>query len=394
MITELPDNPQEVKMPITLKKALSILGYYFDGRLKRFYLDEHQQLRLKKVEGNEKSIPLLILSRQYYSELAKTYPIDNKSELKKLLKLEFIDEPSTHYHVWHQKDGYSQVNIWRFVNNIPAALITLPESLLIALGNDDAQVAQVKTDSTLFVGRHNALVHSALSNTVITSCQRFVMSTGVLDSRPIRNISADTFAQQLASGFNKAIFPALSAFIRAPERALNLQIVKKILIPFSLVFSCYLIASSTYLVGINYLLQQGGKDQTKEINQVLAAQQEVDLSLQRFLQLKAFWAEQQNSSQLWLVLPELFPYAQFSNIRIVDGRYVLRGSAQKATDLLARLSSLEQVVDAKFDYPTRKSKGRELFVIGFSFSAVKMAIAEAGEIKRQALIQDEVAQND
>ena len=70
-------------------------------------------------------------------------------------------------------------------------------------------------------------------------------------------------------------------------------------------------------------------------------------------------------------MADIFPTAKFTNIRVTNNRYILRGSATKATDLLETLSDNKQVVNAKFDFPTRKNKGRENFVISFELKASK-----------------------
>jgi len=65
------------------------------------------------------------------------------------------------------------------------------------------------------------------------------------------------------------------------------------------------------------------------------------------------------------MMAEVFPTAQFTNIKINKQRFVLRGSATKATDLLENLIQHKQVSDAKFDFPVRKYRGKENFVISF-----------------------------
>jgi len=374
VITEHNSQQTQVTVvPLMLKKALCTLAYYFDGKLHRFYLDENQQVKLKSVDkalnNKEKTLPLLIVARQFYNEQAKTYPIESKSELRKLLALEINDKQLTKHHIWQQKDGQSFVNVWRFNPLVPSAYITLPESLLIALGNESEQVAEVKMNNSLFVGRHNGLIHSALSNAVINNCQRFSMSAGLINNQPVRDILPENLAEHLALSFNQGAMALLPSFSKTPSSIDYLLTLKKIILPFSLVFASYLILSSAYLTTKNYTLQQALLEQTSEVSKALTQQQNFDRNSERYSALQQFLADKNNSAQLWLIMTELFEHARFTNIRIVDGRYILRGSAEKATELLARISQFKMVNNATFDFPTRKSRGQETFVIGFSITA-------------------------
>jgi len=399
VITDISQQIQVPVAPLILKKMLCALAYYFDGELHQFYLDENQQLKLKSVDketqNKERTLALVIVSRQYYNEKAKTYPIENKSELRKLLALEINNEPSTKYHIWQQKDEQSHVNVWKFDSQVPSAFITLPESLLIALGNKTEQVAEVKVNNSFFVGRHNKLIYSALSNAVINNSQRFCMSVGIQNNQAVKEILPDTIAEYLVSAFNQGAIALLPSFSQTPRSINYLHTLKKITLPFSLVFISYLVLSSGYLVVKNHTLQKALSEQVVEINKALTQQQNFDRNSERYTVLQQFLADKKNSAQLWLIMTELFEYARFSNIRIVDGRYVLRGSAEKATELLARISQRKEVSNATFDFPTRKNRNQEIFVIGFNItipltSVMDNSLADETEIKQELSKQKEV----
>jgi hypothetical protein len=369
VISEHTQQRSEIRqLPLILKKLLCKVVRYYDGSVKGFYLDADQQLRLKAVDDGEKRFPIIIVSREFYSEQAKTYPVENKTELNKLLKLEFQHSPSTHYYIWPQKDRQSQVNIWAFERSVPAAFLTLPASLLIALSNEVGQITEVESNNSMFVSQHNGLVHSAIANRMINSYQRFASSTGVPNSAPARKITVSSLAEQLSQGFRNGVASMLPSFIQAPKKSTYVQLCKKVCIPFTIVFTLYLMASSGYLAIKQYSIQQALQKQSQNVDEALSLQQEYDQKVVRYTALQAFLAEQHNSAQLWLVMAELFEHASFTNIRIDNGRYVLRGSAEQATELLARISQFNNIREAKFDFPTRKSRGKELFVIGFAIT--------------------------
>lgn len=374
---------QITTLPFTAKKALCVFGRYFNGNLYRFVLDKDQKLKLQLVEhevddieNNEsktdKPLPLVIVARKFYNEQAKSYPIESKSELNKLLKLEFNEQPLTKYHIWKKQEGQSLVNIWQFEKTVPVANILLPESLLLSLANEEQKIAEIeiidkdKNNHTLFVGKDaNGLIHSSLSSAGINSYQRFIMATGLTHNQTNRKIPQDTLAEELSLGFNGNIWRIIPHFILPPSEHYYSQLLKKIMVPFSLVFVLYLTTSSLYLVTKQYYLNQGLLGQTEQVEQAITQQQNFDNNLERYTTLQTFLIDKKNSASLWLIMQALFEHAQFTNIRIDNGRYILRGSTDRATDLLEIISQFSNVSDAKFDFPTRNNRGSETFVIGF-----------------------------
>lgn len=127
-----------------LKKILcSFVGYY-DGALNCFETSSNGELTLKQVSEHniDKKFLILIVARNFYSEQARNYPVENKKELKKLLNLEFSSSSAlskTFFHSWpdckktsDKVNTQSAVNIWQFNNCVPTAYLTLPESLLFS----------------------------------------------------------------------------------------------------------------------------------------------------------------------------------------------------------------------------------------------------------------------
>ncbi len=357
-------------LPKSFKQLLSTFGGYYNGQMYRFSLDAEQKLTLQLVKQNDFSALIVIVARQFYHEQAKTYPIENKTELKKLLALEFSDNENTYYHLWGYKEGTSQVNIWQYNLQVPSALLKLPETLLLALTAKENQVIEINNSEhkkqSLFVGRSGDLIYSIIKNSVINSSQLFAMSIGIGKTPQDRIVAVNDNAEQLASGIKQLSLPIISAFIQKPKVESRLQLLKNIALPFFIVLGLYFSASSVFLTYKQQNLQQSLASQSSEVSVALERQQAFDQQLTRYSQLQTFLSSQQASSPLWFVMADLFPQAKFTNIRIAANRFVIRGSTEKATDLLELLSNMPQVIDAKFDFPTRNSRNQEVFVISFN----------------------------
>jgi len=359
-------------LPLFIKKLLCKFARYYNGKMFRFVLN-NSTLNLAPDENSENKPLLLIVSRAFYTEQAKSFPIDNKAELNKLLALQYPTENNYHTHSWGSENGQSQVNIWQFDQQLPAASLCLPETLLLALSAQEQQVLSLVKETndnennkpTLFIGRLGKVIHSLVPTVVINSAQRFIMSIGIPPTDDNVEISADSLPTQLGNGIKKLSLPLISNFIQRGQKADNLQRLKNITAPLLLVLSIYLALSSGYLLFKKFNLQQQLDQNSSEVSQALDIQQLLDKNQTRYLALNDFLASQQNRSPLWLIMVDIFPEAQFTNIRFENERYVLRGSAKQATDVLELFNDNARVLEAKFDFPTRKSRNRDNFVISF-----------------------------
>jgi len=363
----------------SMKKILcTVAGYYQDG-LYRFALNEQSQLTLIAMPmENQPKIPrLLIIARKHYHEQVQDYPIENKRELKKLLALEYGEDSC--YHIWQNNEvtftGKHQVNIWQFDSAIPNRFIRLPETLLLALTAKAEQIVSAQNGlpqtshsqkfKTTFIGRQGKLIQSSPQTVLIHSTQRFASSIGIAQLTTDKIITPENYANALALAMKKLSPRLLFSFIKAPKVADRLALLKNISVPFFLVLSGYLAITSLYLTYQNTNKAQQLSSQSSEVSIALQQQQNVDNDLAQYVALQAFFKDKKTTTQFWLVMAELFPQAQFSNIRTSGPRFVLRGKAKQATQVLELLSNNTRVQDAKFDFPTRKNRGLENFVISF-----------------------------
>jgi hypothetical protein len=363
----------------SMKKILcTFAGYYQDG-LYRFVLNDKAQLTLIAMPIiNEPKIPrLLIIARKHYHEQVQDYPIENKRELKKLLALEYGDDSS--YYIWQNNEvtfsGKHQVNIWQFDSAIPNCFIQLPETLLLALTAKAEQIVSAQNGlpqtshsqklKTTFIGRQGKLIQSSPQTVLIHSSQRFASSIGIAQLTKDKIITPENYVNELTLAMKKLSPSLLFSFIKTPTAADRLTLLKHVSVPFFLVLSAYLALTSLYLTYQNTSKTQQLSSQSNEVSIALQQQQKIDNNMAQYVALQAFIKDKKTTSQFWLVMAELFPQAQFSNVSTSGPRFVLRGKAKQATQVLELLSNNTRVQDAKFDFATRKNRGLENFVISF-----------------------------
>ena len=129
--------------------------------------------------------------------------------------------------------------------------------------------------------------------------------------------------------------------------------------------------TSAYLGYKTHSVQTQLAQNKSSVNQALNTLEQFEATNAQLNTLQGFTQSQQLASSLFFVLQQLVTTAELSNIRFEDNRYILRGTANKATDALQIILNNERVNNAKFDYPSRKERGGESFVISFTLNTAQ-----------------------
>lgn len=356
------------------KKIFCAFAYYYDGQYHKFLLNEQGDLVLSEVE-KPSSAKILILARKYYQESVKTYPLTNKKEITKLLAMESLVSEQSHI-VWQAKEEQTTVNLWLFDKDAPRGGLTLPESLLLAMTINEKEIVEYSGKQNAFLCRFNQAVYSSIKSSLISNSYFFAQSVGISENDSEQIITSNAFAEKLVQGIAKLPINLLTSFFAKVSDSTKSLIALKVFVPIVSVFSLYLVLSSAYLV-INNISLKSELDSRKEvINSALDQQQKYDQNSRRYQQLQKFYQSQSLLSPFWLVITDITPNSELTNLRLINDRFVMRGKAEKATTILEQVNNLAYVADAKFDFPTRQVRGKESFVISFTLTddAVKQSI--------------------
>jgi len=132
-------------------------------------------------------------------------------------------------------------------------------------------------------------------------------------------------------------------------------------------------------------LQQQLNASKAEVKEALDIQDEY-IALQQYRQnLSELSSQFSSNAVIWSILLPLYSEAKFDNIRYDNGRFILRGKADKATELLAKLASTMGVLDAQFDLPVSTTRGLERFTISFRWQATEQAQVKQEQAQPQII---------
>ena len=351
-------------------QLLSLVKYY-NGQLYDITVDDSQQLVFTPSQST-KTIKFLIVARQHYQESVESYPIDNIKELKKVLALKYNAQPNTKYLLSHTENEQSKVNVWQFSSNIPSALFTLPETLLLAhqIKHNELLTVKDKQNENLYVSNFNGLVYSSTTSSLVKNSIIFALSAGIApESEHV--INRDALPAVFSFPFTHFPLSHLAHFTKPIKSMLPSSMLKWIFVPIVSIFLLNMLGVSAYVSYKEHSLESEMAQYSDKFSTMLNNQQQMDENYQRYTSISQFFNDQPSHLPLLMLLPDLFPKARFSNIRFDKGRYVLRGLAPNALNILTFMNNHPEIDDAKFDFPINKGGKQEFFVISFKSVSFK-----------------------
>ena len=315
--------------------------------------------------------PICIAKRHQYREEHRSFPTDRINDVKKILALE-IGDKNIRYVLSNKINGEIHATLWYFADKLPASLITLPESLLVSKTIADNEIARVCSNQPYFVANTKKGVHSTIQGSVIKDENFFAMSIGVSDSAlNVVHIPQERIEDDCISGIQKLNVKDWWAFVNWKQIFNPQKVALHIAVPAGIVFTAYLAFSSLYLGIQNFNINAELAEYREKVSTVLSLEDKVSKNELRYQKIQTTFADHQLISPMWFALDTALQAGQVKNIREAQGRIVIRGSTNKATDLLEKISKLPMVHNAKFDYPTRKNRGSEQYVIGYQLQGFK-----------------------
>jgi hypothetical protein len=340
------------------------LGYFSDGMQK--FVKSGQGEGSISLQSVDQFKPLiLIVARRHYTELNRSYPLENRSEVKKLINLEYAGQ-RLYYKLAKAENGKILVNIWLIKSVVPDAWLTLPESFILSARSTLGRVLQLNTSPSQFMTKQNQLIHSQIGNQLINNANNFAMSVGIPGSFELEKIEPAVLPQMLLQNLKCTPTNELFLFFSMPSLNLTKQNFNSIIAPSVALGIIYLVLSSVYVGAHKYYLESQIAQQSEEINVALDANSQMQQQTESYQKLQKFMASQLDIAAVWYVFADVVNDVQLSRFDLIQGRFVLAGQTDRATSLLEKISNNAHVKEARFDNPTRTSKNKEFFVISFT----------------------------
>ncbi|GAA0353841.1 hypothetical protein GCM10009092_17750 [Bowmanella denitrificans] len=338
--------------------------------------DKWQSLGKYEHVSEHTAARLVLVGKEHCYETTKELPIASVSEAVKAAKQMSADAPfagKTYYLVESLDQNrclvtFSVIKAEVFDAIATRAWMVLPESLLIKVAMalpenlDTEQFRLDMSERVLSVMRQGGHFRSQ----VISASQSEQTSSGY----------ALDYSAFVYSAFGKVPGHLFTQAFNIQRLSTSLAKVnwRLSLLGASMVFICYLAASSLWLNHRSDSIRQQVALQQKELDYVFNLQHQVEV-LEKELQA---WKNETQATQLKSVLLPLLLDAVEQNIELLSfvvnqEGITVRGRAPKATDAIAFFASRDEISMPESVAPVVNSSGREIFSVRFN------ALGAAGE---------------
>lgn len=350
---------------------------YYDGQF--YSLDKTvNSYSLRPVETGFKA-RIVILAAPYYREQSLSFPVVDQKELKKMLRLQHKEDQFSL--VQKQDDNHSMINRWTIEKKFSDAWLIIPESVLLTKRLADGEFCVVNTENKFrrIYARVDNVIHSTQLQGVFTSEERFAMSIGI-NNYTLKKINKIQVAEQFVHGIKGLNIREILTFLSVKRKAHWHQYLTSLIFPAAGFFALYLALSSIWLLVKGEHVKWQFSQLEQDLGGLLDTQDSLANDLETVRGLLDIVKQQPSYVGLLVSLVPVFESTRLSNIRYENGRYLLRGETEKASELLERITAQPNVENAKFDLPVTQSGAKERFTISLKLTP-KLTIPAVNVIK-------------
>lgn len=352
-----------LRLKQTLKRALFQRIGYLDGHLVR--VADLTVPDLPTVVSSTAKI--VIVSRQHYDEWTERYPIRSKKDLIARAQLEIERRGGLMaFDIGAIGQDKTTVTYYKFAEHpaLTQAWLVIPETNLLAMVVARESVFSYHTPHSqrlvYAVATHDNIV-SSVAGGAIQSAEHFAHAHGVSASSFVQFSSAD-FLQHLQKGLLKPYGWFTRSFIQTKvvRNSFGKLHLKPLVAAIAVAFTAYLLTMNGVL---NYRLHQhqhAAAALNQEAREVIRNQNEFDNLLNEYEQIKNQLSRDEDNLLIWEVLaPYLGKLFWLVSLNKAENGYYLNIETESATAALQALLDLDQIRDARFQSPVRRSRGRE-----------------------------------
>ncbi|NQZ05997.1 MAG: hypothetical protein HRT35_02455 [Algicola sp.] len=343
--------------------------------LRKVEYDRHNK-RLRFAQGQPEAVDCLIVGKEHYAEENRTFPLQSRKELNKILKLESDNfDGIMVYHIGHYIDGQRIVICWQMSSEVFSGLgltpiFVIPESALLLSDNPNQLLSVSRNNRTFwFIDRQGQYL-SAEKKGLISSSTMFLASAGLSDNTNNVEVDESDYLTRLGGSFLPALLTNLGGFktsLRKLESIDWASHLKYSGVATVLLFGGYFALTSLYL---NMRLNSAKEaqvvyaDQTKDVFQLKA---QLGVVEEKAGQINTVNNAVSAPNVVWrFIVPLAKRGIKFSRVSMSpDGTYSVVGEADKATDVLEFIKSDPLVVEPQFSGQNIVVNGKDRFSIAF-----------------------------
>lgn len=327
---------------------------------------------------------IVLLSRDSYTEFQKKYPVENKKELVKILKLEIQAEKNKKI-LFFIGDYINKKRIVTFakvneseskVSNLNRVLL-IPESWLLAVFFPNKVVQFNSNNKYYWLFQSENQVYSHGMKGQFESISSFCAAIGLkeaniedvvkVDELKIRETFIIKALPFIMSNFNGLYYVSKKSTFNENEwlkyGAFSLGVA-----------SVYLLLLTYYLDAKNLEAVNAKRELSSQALELITKQEAIDARLTRTQKIENTLLKPDYSIYVW---KNIYPLFENKEIQITDfyilpsGKVNISGAAIRATDALSLLSQQQGVQNAQFSADVVEVNGKERFSISYELNVLQ-----------------------
>jgi hypothetical protein len=337
---------------------------------------DRQNKRLRYGQGKPEAVDCLIVGKEHYSEENRTFPLQSRKELNKILKLESDNSDGIMaYHIGDYIDGQRIVICWQISSEVVTKLgltpiFVIPESALLLWDKPNQLFSVSRNNRTFWFINRQGQYLSAEKKGLISSSIMFLASAGLSDNTDNVEVDESDYLARLSGAFLPVLLSNLGGFKTSLRKLESIDWVSHLKysgVATVLLFGSYLALTTLYL---NMRLDSAKEaqvtyaDQTKDIFRLKA---QLGVVEERSGQINTVKNAVSAPNVLWrFIVPLAKRGIKFSRVSMApDGTFTVAGEADKATDVLEYIKSDPMVVEPQFSGQNIVVNGKDRFSIAF-----------------------------
>jgi len=355
-----------------LKKWLTRhVGYYAN---ELFLLKREQFISAPEAQSQPK---IIIVAKCHYSEAWQTFPSVNRKELDKILALkeQNISRTTAKFQIFKNDkiDGFEVKTISideEIVDSLGEDKLFIPETDVLGISNKDLLLEIETPAGKLFCANGNDVVKSSYAKGIVSSVDTFRLTAGLSNEIKSKQIEQDLYAQFIMEAFfNASVADLKATAIYNVKKWFNWpQLHLLYWAPLATALCFYLVTSGYYYYKTNTIaktLEQGGN----QVSEILKKKRTLDSNSAEIKALSQDFGEQSFVHYHWQIIYKLLNEKMTITRVTYDAPSItIRGTADRASDVLAAIAKYDNVKSAAFQGSVSKSRGKDSFVLTIEVS--------------------------
>lgn len=342
------------------------IGYYSE----KLYLFVNEEL----VEARKSvNIPkIIIVAKCHYQESKRVFPSVSRKELDKIvnLKKNVAVELGIKYQIYRNEkvDGFDVRTVKlnsKLISVLGEDKIYIPETDLLTISSNKNLIEVETPAGLLFCANQNDVVKSSYAKGIVENIETYKLSVGLPSDSEAKKVDSLTFPKYLLSAlYSSSVAKLTRVSMYNVANWFNMKHLHLLYWGPLLTALLVYLGGNGYYFWLNESVENSIKQGELAVTKLLSKKRKLDSNKKILTTYSSEFNNQKLIHSHWNIIEQLLESGmQISRILYKENLLTIRGSAEKASNILSIISDYPMVKSASFQGSVRKSIGKDSFVL-------------------------------